>query len=105
MITKLYIDNFKSLVEFELLPDPRRLSPFACLIGLNGSGKSTLLQAFDFLGQLVVGRISDWLEEREWKPSELLTQVGRSGRNQEITFKVHFKFNGTAEIVWHGRFN
>jgi predicted ATPase len=38
MLTKIYIDNFRSLVNFEFEPGP------VCLIlGANGSGKSTLL--------------------------------------------------------------
>jgi ABC-type lipoprotein export system ATPase subunit len=40
MLTKIYIDNFRSLVNFEFEPGP------VCLIlGANGSGKSTFLSA------------------------------------------------------------
>ncbi len=49
-ITHLRVDNFKSLVDFNL-----PLAKFNCLVGLNGSGKSTVLQFFDFLSQQVKG--------------------------------------------------
>ncbi|HEJ9721986.1 AAA family ATPase [Proteus mirabilis] len=66
MITRIYIDNFKSLLDFEL-----HLSPFTCLIGLNGAGKSTVLQAMDFSSALMLGKVKKWLEERRWAPKEL----------------------------------
>ena len=42
MIRSLYIDNFKSLVDFRLPMAPHALGRFVCLVGLNGAGKSTL---------------------------------------------------------------
>jgi len=50
-IQHMYIDNFKSLVDFKL-----NLNNFSCLIGLNGSGKSTVLHALDFLSHLMEKR-------------------------------------------------
>lgn len=46
-ISRLEVNNFKSLVDFEM-----DLPKFSCLIGLNGAGKSTVLQFIDFLSQL-----------------------------------------------------
>lgn len=37
-ITRVSIDNFKTLVHFDL-----SLAKLTCLIGLNGSGKSTVI--------------------------------------------------------------
>ena len=51
-VTRIKIDNFKSLVDFEL-----NMAKFACLVGLNGSGKSTVLHCFDFLAQQCKGDI------------------------------------------------
>jgi predicted ATPase len=45
-ITTIHVENFKSLVDFDL-----DMANCACLIGLNGSGKSTVLQVIDFLSQ------------------------------------------------------
>ena len=41
MITRLYADNFKTLVNFEL-----KLGPMNLLLGANGSGKSNVLEVF-----------------------------------------------------------
>ncbi|MFN0172725.1 MAG: AAA family ATPase [Bryobacteraceae bacterium] len=48
MLTRLFVDNFKSFVNFEYRPDPIQL-----ILGANGSGKSTLLDALLFLRQFV----------------------------------------------------
>jgi AAA15 family ATPase/GTPase len=70
MITSIKIDNFKSLVDFEL-----QLSKFNCLVGLNGAGKSTVLQAIDFLSQLIKGDITGWLKERQWDKGDLNSKL------------------------------
>ena len=38
MLKRLYVDNYKCLVNFELFLEPTTL-----LVGLNGTGKSTIL--------------------------------------------------------------
>jgi predicted ATPase len=102
MITRFHIENFKSLMDFDLPPDGQDLSGFTCLIGLNGAGKSTLLQAFDFVAQVAAGDISGWLERREWKKSELL---GHGSKKPIITFKVTFRSKDGIEVEWQARFN
>jgi len=52
MITRLYVDNFKSLVGFEL-----KLAHFTCLIGLNGAGQITVLQALVFARAIMLGEV------------------------------------------------
>lgn len=120
MITKLHIENFKSLADFDLPPNGLRLGNFTCLIGLNGSGKSTLLQAFDFLGQLMIGKMDEWLAQREWKKNELVSYLSKPYRNDMaygsdsfeysgkrtpiISFRVQFQFE-SDELVWQGGFN
>lgn len=49
MITRLYVDNFKTLVNFEL-----HLGPMNLLLGENGSGKSTVMEAIGLLRTFVV---------------------------------------------------
>lgn len=66
MIQQIRIDNFKSLVDFEM-----RLASFTCLVGLNGAGKSTVLQALDFISQQMRGEIDSWLTQRQWEPRDL----------------------------------
>ena len=48
MITRLYVNNFKTLVNFEL-----PLGPMNLLLGANGSGKSNVLEAIRLLRNFV----------------------------------------------------
>ncbi|WP_242467724.1 AAA family ATPase [Thiocapsa imhoffii] len=92
----VYVDNFKSLVEFHL-----NLDAFTCLIGLNGSGKSTVIQAIDFIAQLFKGDVSGWLAQRQWKPGDLNSKlVGKS--NIHVVLEVS---RGTTKFIWVGSFN
>ena len=103
MIRSIYINNFKSLVDFRLPPSPHALGPFTCLVGLNGAGKSTVLQAFDFLGHLVNGRVADWLKQREWDKADLTSRFLK--RQQLINFELSLDVDGLGRIEWQGAFN
>src|SRR5579863_5857692 len=50
MLKRVYIDNFRSLVNFELTLGQQQL-----ILGLNGSGKSTLLEVLGAVKRLVTG--------------------------------------------------
>ena len=50
MLTRVYIDNFRSFVNFEYKPERKQL-----LLGANGGGKSSLLDAIRYLKQFVEG--------------------------------------------------
>jgi len=50
MLKRVYIDNFRSFVNFEL-----RLGQQQLILGLNGSGKSTLLEVLRAIKRLVTG--------------------------------------------------
>src|SRR5579872_5029233 len=97
-LRKITVDNFKSLVGFEL-----DLAKFTCLIGLNGAGKSTVLQFIDFLAQLVRGDIEQWLRDRQWKASELLCKLRPTKRI--INFSAILVDDDESEIVWTGAFH
>jgi predicted ATPase len=95
-IQSIKVDNFKSLVDFEL-----PLAKFSCLVGLNGAGKSTVLQLFDFLSQQLRGDLSGWLKKRQWEPSDL---------NSKLTNKKNIGFeivliHDNCEIKWSASFN
>ena len=96
MITKIKVNNFKSLVDFEI-----GLSEFNCLVGLNGSGKSTVLQFLDFLSQLMIGNVGSWLETRQWKAADLNSKVSKKSN---IDFEVIVQIN-SSNVVWSGSFN
>ncbi len=101
-ITHVKVDNFKSLVDFDL-----PLAKFSCLVGLNGSGKSTILQFFDFLSQQVKGDINGWLKRRQWESSDLNSKLNRKVKNInfEITLVHQNEFDYSVEIKWLASFN
>lgn len=102
MLTRLKIDNFKSLSEFSLPSrEGESLSSLVFLIGLNGSGKSTVLQAVDFLSQLVVGRVDSWLAARKWERAQLLS---KTSRKRTISFQMEFE-DLFGRMKWSGAYN
>lgn len=82
-IKNIYVDNFKSLVDFRI-----DLAKFNCLVGLNGSGKSTFLQFIDFLSQLMKGKMNEWLSKRELTKDCL--PFYRDNKSERINFKLSF---------------
>jgi AAA15 family ATPase/GTPase len=50
MLTRVYIDNFRSFQNFEYFPERKQL-----LLGANGSGKSSLLEVLRHLKGFVKG--------------------------------------------------
>jgi energy-coupling factor transporter ATP-binding protein EcfA2 len=109
MLTHLYIDNFKSLVDFHLPPkgDPNAdLPKLITLVGVNGAGKTTLLQALSFLRQLMLGRVSDWLQQRDWKPSDLAWRGNNTIHPQHkarLTFSLTFQCHHLGTLRWSGQ--
>ncbi|EGW23393.1 AAA family ATPase [Methylobacter tundripaludum] len=97
MIKSIAVRNFKSLADFDF-----KLSKFNCLIGMNGAGKSTVLQAIDFIAQLMVGNVDDWLIRREWTALELNCKL-QSKSN--IQLAVEYQTENGDEIVWGCSFN
>jgi ABC-type multidrug transport system ATPase subunit len=97
-ISRLEVENFKSLVDFEM-----DLPKFSCLIGLNGAGKSTVLQLIDFLSQLVRGDTKGWLAERKWKSADLKSKLTKK---VNIELCVHFcDENGEPAGRWEVVYN
>ena len=81
-ISRIQVENFKSLVDFEM-----DLAKFSCLVGLNGAGKSTVLQFIDLLSQLIRGDMKGWLSERKWKATDLKSKLTKK---LNVEFCVHF---------------
>ena len=110
-ISKIYVSNFKSLVDFEI-----ELADFNCLIGLNGAGKSTFLQFVSFLSQLMRGDLDGWLSRRTWKASDICTACFKqavddknvakpNGSNKPQKFRITFLDNSGNEGYWESEFN
>jgi predicted ATPase len=105
MITRIYVDNFRCLVNFEL-----KLENFNLLAGLNGSGKSSVLDVVDGLQRLLSGqaKVNDksvlpyasrtrW-SDRDTQVVELHTQVG--GEEMRYRLKVQHESGGRrARII------
>ncbi len=97
MIELIRVKNFKSLSEVTLV-----LEKFNCLIGMNGAGKSTILQALDFLSQMMIGQVQDWLDARGWKSHDLNCKLGKESN---LTFGVKYKTSTGQELNWVAIFN
>ncbi len=98
MIEKIQIKNFKSLGDEVSLP----MAKFNCLIGMNGSGKSTVLQALDFISQIMIGHVQEWLDSRSWTIHDLSSKLRKE---RYILLAVHFKTSDGQKLMWHGFFN
>lgn len=96
MLTHFYIDNFKSLVDFNL-----PLSSFNCLIGLNGAGKTTLLQALDFASHVMSGEVQKWLDARGWAVSDLPSKLVNKSN---IELRMDLSVSGIP-LRWEATFN
>lgn len=96
MLTHFYIDNFKSLVDFNL-----PLSRFNCLIGLNGAGKTTLLQALDFASHVMSGEVQKWLDARGWAVSDLPSKLVNKSN---IELRMDLSVSGIP-LRWEATFN
>ncbi len=94
MIDLIWLDNFKSLVDFELKP-----AKFTCLVGLNSTGKSTVLQAMDFLSQLMSGDLDGWLKQRQWDRADINSKLTKK---LNIDFKVVVNHPKFGAITWSG---
>jgi len=90
------IDNFKSLVAFDL-----PLAKLTCLIGLNGAGKSTVIQALDFASRLFRRHLDGFMDERGWKASDLNSKLVA---NSNIVLRIE-AVRGDKRLVWQGSFN
>jgi len=95
-LSHLSVDNFKSLVGFEIT-----LARFSCLVGLNGAGKSTVLQVIDFIAQQFKGNITAWLKARQWEAADLNSRLSRK-KNIELSLEL---FDQKRKILWQASFN
>lgn len=108
MLTRIYIDNFKSLIGFHLPPKDDPLSTLPkriTLVGVNGAGKTTLLQALSFLRQLMLGRVSDWLQQRDWRPSDLAWRGNKTihpEHKARLTFSLELQHD-LGTLRWSGQ--
>lgn len=70
MLTRVYIDNFRSFVNFEYRPERKQL-----LLGPNGSGKSSLLTAIRYLKWLIKGESNEFTQSTRTRWQDRPVQV------------------------------
>jgi energy-coupling factor transporter ATP-binding protein EcfA2 len=97
MLTRVYIDNFRSFVNFEYKPERNQL-----LFGANGSGKSSLLEAIRFIKQFIKGGESPFTPSTRtrWqnKPLQIIeVEALLDGKKYEYRLEMRFA-QGRREI-------
>jgi predicted ATPase len=90
MLTRIYVDNFRSFVNFDYRPETKQL-----LLGPNGSGKSSLLDAIRYLKQFVKGDLNRFTQSTRtrWldRPLQILEIEARlDGRSFEYRVEIGF---------------
>jgi predicted ATPase len=90
MLKRLYVDNYRCLVNFHL-----ELQEMTLLVGPNGSGKSSVLDVLKALGQLLsgIGKVTD----PDIFPTRSLTRWQE--RNLQI-FEVVMSLEGEADAAY-----
>lgn len=97
MITRLCVDNFKALNDFEI-----NLHPFTVIVGNNTSGKSTILQVIDFLSSIVTEDFNVVLERRGWRVSDIKSKLTKASKSR-ITISCDMLLDVAdkkEEITW-----
>lgn len=84
MIKRLYVDNYKCFVNFEL-----RFQPLTLLLGRNGSGKTSILDIMFSLRELLSGRVK--ISDERIFPASTLTAWQN---NNFQTFEVEVDIDG-----------
>ena len=95
MLTRIYIDNFRSFVNFEYKPETKQL-----LLGPNGSGKSSLLEAIRCLKLFVRGDSNKFTQSTRtrWQDRPLqVIEVEASLDGRPFEYRVEIGFVGTIK--------
>lgn len=98
MIKRISVNAFKSLVDFELVLDPK----FNCIIGLNGAGKSSVLQLFSYVSAMFSGEVDHWLNEREWEAKDVASHFFPT--RETISFILDIDISG-KQLRWEATYN
>jgi len=94
MLTRIYIDNFRSFVNFEYRPESQQL-----LLGPNGTGKSSLLEAIRYLKLFVKGDSNKFTQSTRtrWQDRPLqVIELGASLDGTPFEYRVEVGFAAPA---------
>lgn len=86
-IKRLFINNYKSLVNFELV-EP---NPFSVFVGPNAAGKSNVFEALEFLSYNIQSSL--FASELFGTPSTYLNKQVASQKQPPLGYELTFKFN------------
>jgi len=90
MLTRVYIDNFRSFVNFEYRPEQKQL-----LLGGNGSGKSSLLDAIRYVKQFISGDVNPFTQSTRtrWQDVPLqIIEIDALLNNRKYEYRIEIKF-------------
>lgn len=91
MLSRIYIDNFRSFVNFEYKPESKQL-----LLGANGSGKSSLLDAIRYIKQFVEGNENPFTQSTRtrWQDRPLqVVEVHALVDRLQYEYRVEIRFD------------
>lgn len=95
MLSRVYIDNFRSFVNFEYVPKPKQL-----LLGANGSGKSSLLEAIRHVKSFITGGDNPFTpstrtrwQEKEKQRSLQVIEIEALLDDQEYRYRLEIRFD------------
>ena len=96
MITKIYIDGFKSFNNFEM-----QFSPMTVVAGANASGKSNLFDALRLLASLAEeDNLKKAFKAQRGEFTELFTQFAGGEYARQMTFMVEMLVNAQVKDAW-----
>ena len=94
MLTRIFIDNFRSFVNFEYRPEKKQL-----LLGSNGSGKSSLLEVIRYLKVFVKGDSNKFTQSTRtrWQDRPLqVIEIEANLDGKSFEYRVEIGFAGVT---------
>lgn len=97
MLSRVYIDNFRSFVNFEYKPEKKQL-----LLGPNGAGKSSLLDAIRYLKRFIKGDENSFTQSTRtrWQDLPLQTlEIEAQLDSNKYEYRVEIRFSPETKQV------
>lgn len=95
MLTRIYIDNFRSFQNFEYFPKRKQL-----LLGANGSGKSSVLEVLRCLKSFVKGESNQFAQSSRtrWLNSSIqVFEIEALLTNRKFEYRLELSYAGVAQ--------
>jgi AAA15 family ATPase/GTPase len=97
MITRIFINGFKSFQNYEMT-----FTPLTIVTGANASGKSNLFDALQLLSRLAEADLKTAFSEQRGNPGGLFTQYDENWYASEMDFTVEMLVNRKVRDNWGG---